>query len=120
MKPDELDPKMRWGVMVAAMMAWTTLAGIVSGGLQQIFQPFGMEIPAFVLFGALTGAGVVMISLVLSPRLRCSECGGMLPKFRKPVSLKQALWGGCKCPHCHADLNQEGKRAQETVRESRA
>ncbi len=39
----------------------------------------------------------------------CPSCHGKLPRFRKPASLKQALWGGTTCPSCHREIDKWGR-----------
>lgn len=122
MKPEDLrpwqivnNPRVRWVVTAMGMLGWGWLVGSVGSELRQIFQPLGLALPAIVFFGAFSGIGMVIIFMVLSPRQRCPECGELLPKFRKLVSLQQALWGGWECPHCHADLSPDGRRAAQVA-----
>jgi len=39
----------------------------------------------------------------------CPRCGAEMPTFRRPASLKQALWSGSRCPNCGADLDARGR-----------
>jgi hypothetical protein len=39
----------------------------------------------------------------------CPGCKTAQPAFRKPASLKQALWGGYTCPTCHRELDKWGR-----------
>ena len=45
----------------------------------------------------------------------CPRCGTEVPMFRKPASLKQALWGGYQCSNCGAEMDARG-RARDTAR----
>jgi hypothetical protein len=39
----------------------------------------------------------------------CPGCHTPLSFWRKPTSLKQALWGGHSCPNCHRELDKWGR-----------
>ena len=39
----------------------------------------------------------------------CPGCHTPQRFFRKPTSLKQALWGGHSCPNCHRELDKWGR-----------
>lgn len=39
----------------------------------------------------------------------CPSCKSELPLFRKPRSLRQAMWGGYSCPTCAAELDARGR-----------
>ncbi len=106
--------------MGMALAAWLVITALIGSELRQVFQPLGMGFSAMIFFGAFTGIGIALIIMVLSPRRHCSECGGKLPRFRKPVSLNQALWGGWECPHCHADLSPDGKRARTMAHKAKS
>lgn len=106
------SPTLQWVVMGVAMLGWAFLMAAIGSQLRQIFQPLGIGFAAMVFFGAFVGVGAALIFMVLSPRQHCPECGGKLPRFRKPVSLGHMLWGGWECPRCHADLSPEGKRGR--------
>jgi ssDNA-binding Zn-finger/Zn-ribbon topoisomerase 1 len=38
----------------------------------------------------------------------CPKCGQALPKIRKPVNLRQFLWGGTTCSNCGAEVDKWG------------
>jgi hypothetical protein len=38
----------------------------------------------------------------------CPSCHTPQSFWRKPTSLKQALWGGHSCPNCHRELDKWG------------
>ena len=46
---------------------------------------------------------------VNTERVVCPGCHTPLPFWRKPTSLKQALWGGHSCPNCHRELDKWGR-----------
>ena len=64
--------------------------------------------------GLIAGLIVLLIGL-LAPRRNCPKCGYKLPRFRKPSSGKQAMWGGWTCPSCGAELDRHGKLIGEGV-----
>jgi hypothetical protein len=39
----------------------------------------------------------------------CPGCKTAQPAFRKPTSLKQALWGGYTCPTCQCEVDKWGR-----------
>jgi len=39
----------------------------------------------------------------------CPGCKTPQNFFRRPTSLKQALWGGHTCPKCHRELDKYGR-----------
>lgn len=62
-------------------------------------------------FGIVTGiaAGLPVLALVLVlPRRSCPGCNTVLPRFRLPVSLKEAAVGGWHCPSCLAKVARNG------------
>jgi predicted RNA-binding Zn-ribbon protein involved in translation (DUF1610 family) len=42
-------------------------------------------------------------------RVVCPNCGTALPRWRRPTSFKQGLWGGYTCPSCHCELDKWGR-----------
>lgn len=38
----------------------------------------------------------------------CPECGTPVPRFRRPTSLRQALWGGWTCESCSTEMDRFG------------
>jgi hypothetical protein len=66
----------------------------------------------------LVGGIVVLLIALLKKPLKCPQCGFVFPKFRKPQSTKQAIWGGCTCPQCNTEIDRKGNivgSAQSTV-----
>ena len=52
---------------------------------------------------------VFIIAIYLSLKKRhCAKCGAKLPRLRKPQNKEQALYGGCTCPNCGAELDSSG------------
>jgi hypothetical protein len=54
---------------------------------------------------------ITMILLLLQRAQTCRECGARAPMFRKPTSLKAALWGGWTCPDCGRAVDSSGRAA---------
>jgi hypothetical protein len=46
---------------------------------------------------------------VNTEKVVCPGCHTLLPFWRKPTSLRQALWGGHSCPNCHRELDKWGR-----------
>lgn len=62
---------------------------------------------------AIVVCGLAAAAVVLLAALRkksCPDCGHELPRFRKPRTLMQALWGGWTCPHCQAVLDRSARK----------
>jgi len=45
----------------------------------------------------------------LNERGGCPECGFFVPLFRRPKSLRQALWGGWTCDQCGTEMDRRGR-----------
>ena len=58
-----------------------------------------------VAFGTLTKNGW---GVNLDP-VNCPACGLLMPKVRRPESLKQALWGGGTCAKCGCEMDKWGR-----------
>ena len=43
----------------------------------------------------------------------CPECGTPVPRFRRPTSLRQALWGGWTCSNCSTEMDRFGDEIAE-------
>jgi len=39
----------------------------------------------------------------------CPECGMPVPRFRRPTSFRQAVWGGWTCSECGTEMDRYGK-----------
>ena len=79
-------------VAVAAVAALAAPAGIPASG------------------GAIGGAigGVIAAMLIAGAgRKTCPRCAAGLPKYRRPASLRQALWGGWTCPKCGCESDRQ-------------
>jgi hypothetical protein len=42
-------------------------------------------------------------------QLSCPKCQTLIPVFRWPRSIKQALWGGATCPNCGCEMDKWGR-----------
>ena len=58
-----------------------------------------------VAFGTVTKNGW---GVNLTP-VNCPACGSLMPKVRRPESLKQALWGGGTCAKCGCEMDKWGR-----------
>jgi hypothetical protein len=79
---------------IAAVAALAELAGFPAAG------------------GAIGGAigGVIAAMMIAGGgRKTCPRCAAELPQYRKPASLKQALWGGWTCPNCGCETDRQGR-----------
>lgn len=56
------------------------------------------------LRGALFVGTVSMILIFLKPRQYCPKCCFLLPRFRMPLSLKDAISGAHRCPECKCHI----------------
>ena len=65
-------------------------------------------IPAMIAGGLAGGLGVLMLGLLM-PRRSCPSCNTTLPRFRKPSSGREAIFGGLSCPSCSAKIARNGK-----------
>jgi hypothetical protein len=66
------------------------------------FPPSGAAIGGII--GGVVGAMVVAGAGTKT----CPRCATELPRYRKPTSLKQALWGGWTCPKCGFEVDRSG------------
>jgi DNA-directed RNA polymerase subunit RPC12/RpoP len=66
-----------------------------------------------VIFDALKGKGR-LFGLTFRP-LDCPKCGERVPYARKPLSIRQALWGGWTCINCGAELDKWGTDISSSV-----
>ncbi|MAK61648.1 MAG: hypothetical protein CMK09_11770 [Ponticaulis sp.] len=62
------------------------------------------------VFGGAIAAVIILVGVFMRPTLKCSECGTPLPKFRKPASFHQGMWGGYTCQNCGAELDAKGQK----------
>lgn len=67
------------------------------------------------LAGGLLGGVFVLAIVLVMPARTCGQCGQPLPKFRKPNSLRQALWGGVTCPYCGPERSAEARPTLPTL-----
>jgi hypothetical protein len=97
-------------VMILALLAWMALAIFVQ--VHVISANAAWRLPVLVpamLWGAVTGGGFVLLIGLLAPRRHCPKCEAVLPRFRKPKSWRQALFGGQHCAACHVTLDRHGR-----------
>lgn len=65
-------------------------------------------VTAMIVGGA--AAAVVLLALGLARKpVKCPTCGQEQPKFRKPTSADQAMWGGYTCKGCGAEMDARGQ-----------
>lgn len=43
-------------------------------------------------------------------KVSCPECGEEMPKKRKPINMRQTLWGGWTCTKCNAEMDKYGAK----------
>jgi|SRR5579864_863988 len=41
--------------------------------------------------------------------VNCPACGSLMPKLRRPESLRQTLWGGGTCGKCGCEMDKWGR-----------
>lgn len=61
------------------------------------------------VIGAVTAAIVLLVLVLFRKPVKCAACGVEQPKFRKPTSGKQAMWGGTTCAGCGSELDAKGR-----------
>ena len=61
------------------------------------------------IIGAIAGAVAVLLLVIFQPARKCPDCGAPVPKFRKPATAKQAMWGGCACAQCGCQMDRKGR-----------
>ena len=69
-----------------------------------------MEISVLLVLFTCVIAFVVLVVTVLAPKRTCPECSRMLPRFRRPRNMMQALWGGWTCPECSTHVSPSGRK----------
>jgi hypothetical protein len=67
---------------------------------------------ALMVGGVAGGLAVVVIALLI-PRKSCPECHSLLPRFRRPNSLRQAMLGGWNCVICDVRISRNGTPLSE-------
>ena len=71
------------GVLLAAVSSWIVIPTVV--------------------------AATLLILTTLTPRKTCPKCKQLLPRFRKPDSVKQMIKGGWTCPTCETEIDRRGQ-----------
>lgn len=72
------------------------------------------------MISGITGVVVAMLLLFWAKKMRddvnakggCPECGTPVPQFRRPTSLRQALWGGWTCANCSTEMDRLGNEVE--------
>jgi hypothetical protein len=67
---------------------------------------------SFGIICGIIGGLVVLVLAIIMPRPQCPDCGERFPRFRKPASGKQALWGGNTCTHCGCEVDRRGHKIE--------
>jgi len=62
------------------------------------------------LLAMILGGLAFMIYRVVFRHPSCPKCGSELPRFRKPTSIKQFIWGGWTCPRCGCEIDKRGRQ----------
>lgn len=94
-------------LMVLALVAWVALVSLGQAYARQLAAGRVPDLFWAFLFGGLSGGGIVFIFILCSPKRHCPSCHYTLPRFRKPTSLKQSLFGGWTCPSCKAQIGPQ-------------
>ena len=76
----------------------------------------------FAVFGLMGLVGIALLVLMLKQSVQrkgnwginvrredCPRCGLKLPSVRRPANVRQAMWGGCTCQRCGAELDKWGQ-----------
>jgi len=65
------------------------------------------------IIGGIAGGLAGLILALVMPRQKCPDCGEPFPRFRKPASRKQAVWGGATCAKCGCEVDRRGRKVQK-------
>jgi predicted Zn-ribbon and HTH transcriptional regulator len=59
--------------------------------------------------GGVAAAVVLLgIAMMMKPP-KCEKCGTVQPKFHRPTTTQQAMWGGYTCANCGSELDRKGR-----------
>lgn len=72
-----------------------------------------------IMIGGIAGGLAVLAVGLLLPRRSCPNCRALLPRFRKPGSITEALLGGWHCRNCQTKVSRSGKVLPECRRADR-
>jgi len=67
------------------------------------------DLAGFPVAGGAIGGVIAAMMIAGAGRKTCPRCAAELPQYRKPASLKQALWGGWTCPNCGCETDRQGR-----------
>lgn len=65
-----------------------------------------------IISGVVAGLLILLWALI-QPQKNCPQCGKPFPKFRKPKTRRQRLWGGWTCPNCGCEVDRKGRKIRE-------
>jgi len=74
----------------------TSLAVLLASGLTWIVIPTAIAV------------GILVLT-TLTPRKTCQKCEQLLPRFRRPTSIRQLVQGGWTCPACDTKVDRKGE-----------
>jgi hypothetical protein len=74
-----------------------------------MMELMGTSFQAGALIGGVAGGMAVLVLAMVAPRKKCPKCGEPLPRFRKPASPSQMLWGGWTCGKCGCQMDRYGQ-----------
>ena len=66
-----------------------------------------------IVVGGFAGGLAVLAVGLLLPRKSCPKCSTVLPRFRKPENITEALLGGWHCPNCRTKISRSGNALPE-------
>lgn len=81
------------------MVPWLTILLLIAGA--------GAAVLALKLFADLVARRRSYWGLTFR-RIECPKCSEPVPRFRKPATTRQAIWGGWTCRSCGAELDRSG------------
>ena len=70
--------------------------------------------------GAFVGASAALAIVFTIPRKSCPGCSSTLPRFRRPTSVHQAMFGGWTSNGCGAKVSGDGSLIKGALDDRRA
>lgn len=61
------------------------------------------------VISGVAGGLAVLAVIFLMRRKSCPKCCVLLPRFRRPESLREAIKGGWTCGSCRTTVGRDGK-----------